>query len=95
MESGQTLSQTRCEPDGIILQLLLTICSIDEIPDFAAGPGTLKVAGRGLENRPMSLGQLLAFGSQDVAIDLGTANTIVYVRDRVSSLMSRPSLQWK
>lgn len=30
----------------------------------------------------MSLGQLFAFGSQDVAIDLGTANTIVYVRGR-------------
>jgi len=32
--------------------------------------------------QPMSLGQLFAFGSQDVAIDLGTANTIVYVRDQ-------------
>lgn len=30
----------------------------------------------------MSLGQLFAFGSQDVAIDLGTANTLVYVRGR-------------
>jgi rod shape-determining protein MreB len=28
----------------------------------------------------MSFGQLFAFGSQDVAIDLGTANTIVYLR---------------
>lgn len=30
----------------------------------------------------MSFGQLFAFGSQDVAIDLGTANTIVYLRGR-------------
>ena len=28
----------------------------------------------------MSLNQLFAFGSQDIAIDLGTANTIVYLR---------------
>ena len=28
----------------------------------------------------MNLGQLFAFGSQDLAIDLGTANTIVYLR---------------
>ena len=28
----------------------------------------------------MSLGQLFAFSSQDIAIDLGTANTIVYIR---------------
>ena len=28
----------------------------------------------------MTLGQLFAFGSQDVAIDLGTANTIIYLR---------------
>jgi rod shape-determining protein MreB len=30
----------------------------------------------------MSLGQLFAFGSHDVAIDLGTANTIVYLRGK-------------
>ena len=30
----------------------------------------------------MSFGQLFAFGSHDVAIDLGTANTIVYLRGR-------------
>jgi rod shape-determining protein MreB len=33
-----------------------------------------------LEIRLMSLGQLFAFSSQDIAIDLGTANTIVYIR---------------
>jgi rod shape-determining protein MreB and related proteins len=30
----------------------------------------------------MTLGQLFQFSSQDVAIDLGTANTIVYLRDQ-------------
>ena len=38
-------------------------------------------------------GALSALG-RDMAVDLGTANTLVYVRGKVSSLMSQVSLPW-
>jgi len=36
----------------------------------------------------MVFGNLFKFTSQDMAIDLGTANTVVYVRDRKSTRLN-------